>query len=59
MDSDRILVMDSGAAVELGHPYELLKANGYLTKLAEETGKCTYNILMKAAEKCFFDKKSV
>lgn len=59
MDSDRILVMDTGTAVELGHPYDLLRNNGYLTKLAEETGKFTFETLMKSAEKCYSKKKSV
>lgn len=57
MDSDRILVMDSGAAVELGHPFELLRNNGYLTKLAEQTGKSTYDTFMKTAEQCYYNKK--
>lgn len=59
MDSDRILVMDTGTPVELGHPYELLKSDGYLRKLAEETGKSTLEILIKAAHKSYADKKNV
>jgi len=29
MDSDKILIMDAGRAVEFGTPYELLMAGGY------------------------------
>lgn len=59
MDSDRILVMDCGLAVEIGHPFELLQSDGYLRKLAEETGKSTLELLMKMAEKSYADKKNV
>ncbi|XP_057328153.1 probable multidrug resistance-associated protein lethal(2)03659 [Microplitis mediator] len=39
MDSDRILVMDAGSAVEFDHPHILLQNdNGCLTKMVEETG---------------------
>lgn len=40
MDSDKVLVMDSGRIVEFGTPYELLEnENGVFTGLVNQTGK--------------------
>lgn len=50
MDSDRILVMDAGTAVEFDHPHVLLKnKQGYLYKLVEQTGKTTAETLHNIA----------
>lgn len=39
MDSDRVLVMDAGRAVEFGRPCDLLmKSNGHFRKLVNKTG---------------------
>lgn len=39
MDSDRVLVMDAGRAVEFGAPCDLLSIpNGYFSKLVDKTG---------------------
>ncbi|XP_043503586.1 probable multidrug resistance-associated protein lethal(2)03659 isoform X2 [Polistes fuscatus] len=39
MDSDRILVMDAGRAVEFDHPHILLQnGKGYLSSMVKETG---------------------
>ncbi|KAI5699855.1 hypothetical protein M8J75_009903 [Diaphorina citri] len=39
MDSDKVLVMDSGVAVEYGHPGDLLsQPSGYFKDLVNETG---------------------
>lgn len=58
MDSDRVLVMDAGQMVELGHPYELLqRPNGFLRQLAEQTGVTMTNLLMNAAEESYQQKK--
>eukprot|EP00172_Hildenbrandia_rubra_P001929 Plantae.Rhodophyta-Hildenbrandia_rubra.ctg2564.p1 GENE.Plantae.Rhodophyta-Hildenbrandia_rubra.ctg2564~~Plantae.Rhodophyta-Hildenbrandia_rubra.ctg2564.p1 ORF type:complete len:1432 (+),score=206.38 Plantae.Rhodophyta-Hildenbrandia_rubra.ctg2564:367-4662(+) len=38
IDSDRILVMEDGVAVELDTPEKLLSSGGYFSKLVEETG---------------------
>lgn len=39
MDSDRVLVMDAGRAVEFGEPHDLLSIpNGYFRKLVDKTG---------------------
>lgn len=40
MDSDKILVIDSGAVVEFDHPYNLLKnKDGFLYKMVAQTGQ--------------------
>lgn len=54
MDSDRVLVMDAGQAVELGHPFELLqKPGGFLRALVDHTGLATAAALFQAAEENF------
>lgn len=54
MDNDRILVMDAGLVVELGHPYELLQnPNGYLYKLVKKTGPGTAKYLRCLAEESY------
>ncbi|XP_013107786.2 probable multidrug resistance-associated protein lethal(2)03659 isoform X2 [Stomoxys calcitrans] len=51
MDCDRILVMDAGQLVELGHPFELLqKPGGFLRTLVDHTGLATASALFLAAE---------
>ncbi|KAM7360228.1 red dog mine isoform 2-T2 [Cochliomyia hominivorax] len=57
MDSDRVLVMDAGQAVELGHPYELLqKPGGFLRNLVDHTGLATAAALFQAAEESYMLK---
>ncbi|KAB0798127.1 hypothetical protein PPYR_09120 [Photinus pyralis] len=54
MDSDKVLVMDAGQAVEYGQPHELLKSsNGYFTRMVKETGPATENKLRGIAEEYF------
>lgn len=51
MDSDKVLVMDAGAAVEFDHPYNLLQnKNGHLYKLVEQTGRANADLLHGVAE---------
>lgn len=39
MDSDRVMVLDAGRVVELGHPHVLLQQrSGHLYRLVEKTG---------------------
>ncbi|XP_046823149.1 probable multidrug resistance-associated protein lethal(2)03659 isoform X2 [Vespa crabro] len=46
MDSDRILVMDAGHAVEFDHPHILLQNNkGYLYSMVQETGQAMADAL--------------
>lgn len=54
MDNDRVLVMDAGRAVELGHPYELLQnPEGHLNKFVEKTGAGTAKHLRFIAEESY------
>ncbi|XP_055617486.1 ATP-binding cassette sub-family C member 4-like [Toxorhynchites rutilus septentrionalis] len=53
MDSDRVLVMDAGEAVEFGRPHDLLqKPDGFLRKLVTQTGKVTAAALEDIARNC-------
>lgn len=50
MDCDRILVMESGKAVEVGTPHDLIKdSNGYLRKLVDNAGESTSKVLKEIA----------
>lgn len=51
MDSDKVLVMDSGTMVEYDNPYKLLEnKNGYLYKMVEQTGQVTADLLYGIAK---------
>ncbi|XP_050501656.1 ATP-binding cassette sub-family C member 4-like isoform X2 [Diabrotica virgifera virgifera] len=51
MDSDKVLVMDAGQAVEFEHPHILLKDyEGYFSRMLKETGTATEKALKKIAE---------
>ncbi|XP_014296340.1 probable multidrug resistance-associated protein lethal(2)03659 [Microplitis demolitor] len=51
MDSDRILVMDAGSAVEFDHPYILLQnEDGYLSNMVKETGVTMIEALKNVAK---------
>lgn len=46
MDSDRVMVMDSGNVIEFDHPFDLLKnKDGYFYKMVELTGRDVPNAL--------------
>ncbi|XP_050740955.1 probable multidrug resistance-associated protein lethal(2)03659 [Drosophila biarmipes] len=53
MDSDKILVMDAGRAVEFGTPYELLTAGDtkVFHDMVMQTGHITYVNLLRIAQK--------
>lgn len=54
MDSDRILVMDAGSAVEFDHPHVLLqKEKGFLKSMVQETGKAMAEALTSVARDCY------
>lgn len=54
MDSDKVLVMDAGQAVEFDHPHNLLqKPDGYLTRMVRETGPHMETLLRNVAEEDF------
>lgn len=51
MDSDKILVIDGGRAVEFDHPYNLLlKKKGFFYNLVQETGNSMAADLFSVAE---------
>lgn len=51
MDSDKILIMDSGTAIEYGSPYKLLtNERSELRKLVDQTGYSTSQYLLKIAK---------
>ncbi|XP_017004866.2 probable multidrug resistance-associated protein lethal(2)03659 [Drosophila takahashii] len=55
MDSDKVLVMDAGRAVEFGTPYELLTVadSKVFHGMVKQTGHATYESLLKVAQKAF------
>ncbi|XP_037816429.1 probable multidrug resistance-associated protein lethal(2)03659 isoform X2 [Lucilia sericata] len=54
MDSDRVLVMDVGHAVEFDHPYLLLqKPKGFLRRLVDDTSSDAAAALLKAAQESY------
>ncbi|XP_014208061.1 multidrug resistance-associated protein 4-like [Copidosoma floridanum] len=54
MDSDKVLVMNYGEAVEFDHPHLLLqKNNGYFVKMVQQTGNTMASHLKNVAEKAF------
>lgn len=56
MDSDRVLVIDAGEVVEFDHAFNLLKTNGYLRRLVDETDNSTARNLLHMAKRGY-DKK--
>lgn len=55
MDSDRVLVMSSGEAVEFDHPYHLLSnPNGHLSSMVRETGDKNGAVLFQVAKDAYF-----
>ncbi|XP_049301233.1 uncharacterized protein LOC125774907 [Anopheles funestus] len=54
MDSDRVLVMDAGRAVEYAHPYELLqRSDGVLKRLVNEMEESTAQQLTTIAYQAY------
>ena len=52
MDSDRVLVMNHGEAVEFDKPHELLQLNdGYFSQMVQQTGNAMAQHLRSVAEK--------
>ncbi|CAD1479365.1 unnamed protein product, partial [Heterotrigona itama] len=58
MDSDRILVMDAGNAVEFDVPYVLIERNGYLKSMMNETGPAMAEALKQIARECYENRTS-
>ncbi|XP_034950064.1 probable multidrug resistance-associated protein lethal(2)03659 [Chelonus insularis] len=60
MDSDRILVMDAGSAVEFDHPHVLLQIeNGYLTNMVKETGSAMAEALARVAKENYQHRQQI
>ncbi|XP_068155068.1 probable multidrug resistance-associated protein lethal(2)03659 [Drosophila tropicalis] len=54
MDNDRVMVMDVGRVVEMGHPHELLQQrHGHLYRFVEKTGVGTAKHLRHVAEQSY------
>lgn len=54
MDSDRVMVLDAGRVVELGHPHVLLQQrSGHLYRLVEKTGEGSAKHLRYVAERSY------
>lgn len=52
MDSDKVIVMDTGSAVEFNHPYILLQnTESIFYGLVKETGKAMADHLIEIAQK--------
>ncbi|KAM8705280.1 hypothetical protein ACLKA7_009702 [Drosophila subpalustris] len=57
MDSDRVMVLDAGRVVELGHPYELLQQrNGHLYRFVKKTGAGSAKHLTYVAEQSYYKR---
>ncbi|KOB67257.1 ABC transporter family C protein ABCC2 [Operophtera brumata] len=60
MDSERVLVMDSGRLVEFDHPYRLLaNPHGYFTKMVNETSDKMSTQLNQIAKNTFLNNGGV
>ncbi|XP_026764568.1 ATP-binding cassette subfamily C member 4-like isoform X2 [Galleria mellonella] len=60
MDSDRVMVMDSGQLVEFDHPYNLLnKPDGYFTKMVKETNEKMSTQLYQIAKNTYLSNGGV
>ncbi|KAK5638257.1 hypothetical protein RI129_012552 [Pyrocoelia pectoralis] len=55
IDSDRVMVMESGMAVEFDHPYNLLQnTNGVFYNLVQQTEKIMANTLIEIAREVLY-----
>ncbi|XP_023244544.1 multidrug resistance-associated protein 4-like [Centruroides sculpturatus] len=60
IDSDRVLVLDTGKLEEFDSPYSLLKnVNGIFYNLVKKTGVISMNELMKIAKEKYYAKEGV
>ncbi|KAG9435895.1 multidrug resistance-associated protein lethal [Apis mellifera carnica] len=58
MDSDRILVMDAGNAVEFDAPHVLIQKNGHLNSMINETGPAMAEVLKEIARLSYENRTS-
>ncbi|CAG9768726.1 unnamed protein product [Ceutorhynchus assimilis] len=60
MDSDKVLVMDAGRALEFAHPYELLQnKRSIFYSLVEQTGKAMAKNLLDIATKTYTTQRGI
>ncbi|XP_023166760.2 probable multidrug resistance-associated protein lethal(2)03659 [Drosophila hydei] len=61
MDSDKVLVMDAGRAVEFASPFELLTVSEkkVFHSMVKQTGDATFDALLKVAQKAHEDNLRV
>ena len=58
MDCDKVIVLEDGRIVEIGHPYELIQiSRGFFRALVDKTGYINAMNLIKTSEKCYFAKR--
>lgn len=59
MDSDKVLVMGAGQAMEFDHPHVLLQnPDGHFLKMVEETGKSMTQQLTNVATQSWTERNS-
>lgn len=51
MDSDKVLVMNFGEAIEFNHPHLLLQNNGTFAQMVQQTGNAMAENLRTVAKK--------
>lgn len=57
MEFDKIIVLEEGRIVEIGHPFELIRSSrGYFRSLVDKNGYACAMNLIKIAEKSYFLK---
>lgn len=59
MDSDKVMVMDSGRMIEFDHPYLLLEANGHFKGMVEQTGPSMTVQLHEIAREAYLRKHNI
>ncbi|EFA03945.1 probable multidrug resistance-associated protein lethal(2)03659 [Tribolium castaneum] len=59
MDSDKVLVMDDGKAVEFDHPHALLQKKGVFFDLVMETGKAMGANLSEIAQENYLKRQNL
>jgi ATP-binding cassette, subfamily C (CFTR/MRP), member 4 len=58
MDCDKVLVLECGRIVEIGHPYELIQfSRGYFRSFLDESGLVSAMNLIKIAERSYFSNR--
>lgn len=58
MEFDKIIVLEEGRIVDMGHPYELIQTSrSYFRSLVDKDGYACAMNLIKIAEKSYFLKQ--